>query len=66
MTRKTIATHIVPTLFSDPATGRELMRRIVAPRESWWRRLRDRRLVRIRRSRLGGIGRETVISERIE
>jgi hypothetical protein len=46
------------TLFSDPAAGRELMRRLTSPHGDWWRRAWRGR---IRRAKLGG---ETVISDR--
>jgi len=52
--------RMVRTLFSDPASGRELMRRIASPSENWWRRMLRRR-IRVRRAKLGG---ETVISDR--
>ena len=51
-----------PTIFGDPAAGRELMRRIASRREGWWWRV-FRKQVRIRKARLGG---ETVFSERLE
>jgi hypothetical protein len=52
--------ELVRTVFGDPVSGREFMRRIAAPREGWWRRMLHRR-VRVHRAKLGS---ETVISER--